>query len=169
MRPDLGRQLAHDAAATLAPHRGQYDVMFVVSDGLSALAVQSHATPVLATLLPDLRAQDWRIAPIVIAHHGRVAIGDAVAAALGADCAVVLIGERPGLSAPDGMGAYLTWRPGSQTTDADRNCVSNIRPGGIGYADAGFKLAHLLTAMRAQKRSGVQLKDLSDRLLLERD
>ena len=84
-----------------------------------------------------------------------------------ADCVVVLIGERPGLSAPDSMGAYLTWQPGPQTTDADRNCISNIRPEGIGYADAAFKLAHLLRAMRARRVSGVQLKDDSDRLLIE--
>jgi ethanolamine ammonia-lyase small subunit len=166
MRPDLGRQLAPDAAATLTPHRGQYDVVFVVSDGLSASAVQSHAAPLLATVLPELRGQNGRIAPVIIARHGRVAIGDAIATALGAECAVVLIGERPGLSAPDSMGAYLTWRPGAQTTDADRNCISNIRPDGIGYADAAFKLAHLLAAIRAGGLSGVQLKDLSDRLLL---
>ena len=75
----------------------------------------------------------------------------------------VLIGERPGLTAPDSMGAYLTWQPGPHTTDADRNCISNIRPDGIGYADAAHKLAHLLRAMRARRISGVQLKDDSDR------
>jgi ethanolamine ammonia-lyase small subunit len=166
MRPDLGRQLAPGAAATLAAYRGQYDVVFVVSDGLSASAVQSHAVPLLASVLPELSEQGWRIAPIVIARHGRVAIGDAIAASLGAVCAVVLIGERPGLSAPDSMGAYLTWQPGPHTTDADRNCISNIRPDGIGYADAAFKLAHLLAAIRTKGLSGVQLKDLSDRLLI---
>lgn len=166
MRPDLGRQLAPDAAAKLAPHKGTYDVVFVVSDGLSASAVQSHAAPLLATVLPELRGQNCRIAPVVLARRGRVAIGDAIATALGAACAVVLIGERPGLSASDSMGAYLTWQPGAQTTDADRNCISNIRPDGIGYADAAFKLAHLLAAIRAKGLSGVQLKDLSDRLLI---
>ena len=166
MRPDLGRQLAPGAAATLAPHAGEYDVVFVVSDGLSARAVQTHAQQVLAATVPLL--QNWRIAPLVIVRYGRVAIGDAVAAALHADCAVVLIGERPGLSAPDSMGAYLTWQPGAQTTDADRNCISNIRPDGIGYADAAFKLANLLAAMRARRLSGVRLKDDSDRLLLGR-
>jgi ethanolamine ammonia-lyase small subunit len=165
-RPDLGRQLASAAAATLALHAGQYDVVFVVSDGLSARAVQAHARPVLAAVLPMLQAS--RIAPLVIVCHGRVAIGDAVATALHADCSVVLIGERPGLSAPDSMGAYLTWQPGAQTTDADRNCISNIRPGGIDYADAAFKLAHLIAAMRARRLSGVRLKDESDRLLLGR-
>lgn len=167
MRPDLGRQLAADAAGVLAPHAGQYDVAFVVSDGLSALATQNHAAPLLAEAVPALTKRDWRIAPLVIVRHGRVAIGDAIAAALGATCAVVLIGERPGLSAPDSMGAYLTWRPSPQTTDADRNCISNIRPQGIGYADAGFKLTHLLAAMRERQVSGVGLKDLSDRQLLE--
>ena len=81
---------------------------------------------------------------------------------------VVLIGERPGLTAPDSMGAYLTWQPNSHTTDANRNCISNIRPAGIGYADAAFKIAHLLRAMRSRRISGVQLKDDSDRLLLSR-
>ena len=166
MRPDLGRQLAPDAAAILAPHAGAYDVVFVVSDGLSAQAVQRHAAPLLAEALPLLRSQGWRIAPLVIMRHGRVAIGDAIATAIGATCAAVLIGERPGLSAPDSMGAYLTWQPGAATTDADRNCLSNIRPAGIGTADAAFKLMHLLAAMRARRQSGVLLKDLSDRLLL---
>jgi ethanolamine ammonia-lyase small subunit len=168
MRPDLGRQLAPDAAAILAPHVGAYDVVFVVSDGLSAQAVQCHAAPLLAEALPLLRSQGSRIAPLVIVRHGRVAIGDAIAiaTAIGATCAAVLIGERPGLSAPDSMGAYLTWQPGAATTDADRNCLSNIRPAGIGTADAAFKLTHLLAAMRARRQSGVLLKDLSDRLLL---
>ena len=166
MRPDLGRQLALEADARLAQHRGLYDVAFVISDGLSASAVQSHAAPVLTAIVPNLRNQGWRIAPIVIARHGRVAIGDAVAAALGATCAAVRIGERPGLSAPDSMGAYLTWQPGPQSTDADRNCMSNIRADGIGYTDAAFKLAHLLGAIRMRGLSGVQLKDDSDRLLI---
>ena len=129
-----------------------HDVVFVVTGGLSARAVQRHAAPVLAGVLPVLRAEGWRVAPLVVVRQGRVAIGDAVAHALRADCVAVLIGERPGLSAPDSMGAYLTWQPGSQTTDADRNCISNIRPEGIGYADAAFKLAHLLRAMRARSK-----------------
>lgn len=166
MRPDLGRQLAPGAAGILSQHAGAYDVVFVISDGLSAQAVQRHAAPLLAEVLPALRAQGWRIAPIVIVRHGRVAIGDAIATATGALCAAVLIGERPGLSAPDSMGAYITWQPNAQTTDADRNCLSNIRPAGIGTADAAFKLTHLMAAMRARRQSGVSLKDLSDRLLL---
>jgi ethanolamine ammonia-lyase small subunit len=167
MRPDLGRRLAPAAAAVLAPHAGRHDVAFVVADGLSARAVQTHAAPLLAGVLRSLRTQGWRIAPIVIACHGRVAIGDAIAAALGAACVAVLIGERPGLSAPDSMGAYLTWQPGPHTTDADRNCISNIRPEGIGHAEAAQKLTVLLRAMRTRQLSGVRLKDETDGPLIE--
>jgi ethanolamine ammonia-lyase small subunit len=117
---------------------------------------------VLAAALPALRAEGWRIAPLVIVRQGRVAIGDAIAAELGAGAVAVLIGERPGLSAPDSLGAYLTWRPQPGSTDADRNCISNIRPEGIGYADAAFRLVFLLREMRARGRSGVSLKDSSD-------
>jgi ethanolamine ammonia-lyase small subunit len=166
MRPDLGRQLAQSAEAALTPSTGSYDVAFVIADGLSARAVQTHAVPVLAGTLPALHANGWRIAPLVIARHGRVALGDAVATMLGADCVAVLIGERPGLTAPDSMGVYLTWQPHTGTTDADRNCISNIRREGVGYADAAFKFIHLLRSMRACRLSGVQLKDDSDRLLL---
>jgi len=166
MRPDLGRRLAPGSEAALASHGQGFDVLFVVADGLSARAVQMHAQPVLADVLPVLRAQSWGIAPLVIARHGRVALGDAIAIALRADCVVVLIGERPGLTAPNSMGAYLTWQPCSGTTDADRNCISNIRPEGIAYGDAAFKLAHILRCMRARRLSGVQLKDDSGGLLI---
>ena len=166
MRPDLGRRLAPDAEAALAPHAARHDVVFVVTDGLSARAVQTHARPTLAGVLPALRAEGLSVAPLVVVRHGRVAIGDAIAALLCADCVAVLIGERPGLTAPDSMGAYLTWQPQPHTTDADRNCISNIRPDGIGYADAARKLVHMLRAMRARRVSGVQLKDDSDRLLV---
>jgi ethanolamine ammonia-lyase small subunit len=168
MRPDLGRRLAAGAEATLARHQDGYDVVFVITAGLSARAVQTHARPVLAALLPALRGENWRIAPLVIVRYGRVAAGDAVAIALRAASVAILIGERPGLSAPDSMGAYLTWQPHARSTDADRNCISNIRPEGIGYTDAAFKLAHMLRAMRARQMSGVQLKDDSDRLPLGR-
>ncbi len=167
MRPDLGRRLAPESEAALAAHAGaHHDIVFVIADGLSAGAVQRHAAPVLAGMLPALRAEGWRVAPCVVALHGRVALGDAIATLLRADCVVVLIGERPGLSAPDSMGAYLTWAPHPQTTDADRNCISNVRPDGIGYADAVFKLVHLLDAMRKRRVSGVALKDDSDRLAI---
>jgi len=163
MRPDLGRRLTPGAEARLAPHAGRHDVTFVIADGLSARAVQRHAQPVLSGIIAALRAEKWNIGPLVIVRHGRVAVGDVIASLLGSACVAVLIGERPGLTAPDSMGAYLTWQPHPGTTDADRNCISNIRPDGIGYTDAAFKLAHLLRAMRARRISGVQLKDDSDR------
>jgi ethanolamine ammonia-lyase small subunit len=165
MRPDLGRRLAADGQATLARHAARYDVVFAIADGLSARAVQAHAQPVLAGVIATLRAKGWQIAPLVVVRHGRVAIGDAIAMALGAACAAILIGERPGLSAADSMGAYLTFKPHAGTTDADRNCISNIRPEGLGYADAAFKIAGMLTAMRAARISGVRLKDDTGRLL----
>jgi ethanolamine ammonia-lyase small subunit len=179
MRPDLGRCLAPEAAAMLAAHTssgtgGSHDVAFVVSDGLSARAVQAHARPLLAEALPSLRSERWSIAPLVVVRHGRVAIGDAIAAVLRARIVVMLIGERPGLSSPDSMGAYLTClptpstsRPTAAITDAERNCISNIRPEGLSYGDAAFKLLHLLQAIRSRGMSGVQLKDDGDRLLIE--
>jgi ethanolamine ammonia-lyase small subunit len=167
MRPELGRRLNAQAETILKPHAGRWNVAFVVADGLSARAVQAHACPVLAGAIELLRNKGWQIAPLVIVRHGRVGIGDAVAAALGAACIVVLIGERPGLSAADSMGAYMTWQPHAQTTDADRNCISNIRPEGTGYTDAARKIAHILFAMNNRSYSGVGLKDDSDRLLIE--
>src|SRR5262245_1484299 len=164
LRPDLGRQLAPSDAAKLASSTRRYDVAFVVTDGLSAQAVQVHANPVLADVLPMLARDRWQVAPVVLVRMGRVAIGDVAARALTADSVVVLIGERPGLTAPDSMGAYLTWQPGAQTTDAERNCISNIRPDGTGYADAAFKIVHLLQAMRASRTSGITLKDTAARL-----
>lgn len=165
LRPDLGRRLAPGAESRLASYADNYDIGFVVADGLSARAVQDHAAPVLSRVLPLLRAGEWRMAPVVVVRHGRVAVGDQIAGLLSARCVVVLIGERPGLTAPDSMGAYLTWQPDPHTTDADRNCISNIRPAGIGYAEAAQKIVHMLRAMRAARRSGVSLKDDSDRLV----
>ena len=167
MRPDLGRRLDPDSVAALAAQRGDYDAVFVIADGLSARAVQTHAQPLLTKIIPQLREQGCRIAPLIIVRQGRVAIGDAIAAALGAACVATLIGERPGLSAPDSMGAYLTFEPHTATTDAERNCISNIRPEGIGYGEAAAKIVHLLRAMRARRLSGVALKDDSDRRLID--
>jgi len=164
MRPDLGRQLSPEAEDTLAAKKASYDIAFVISDGLSAGAAQKHAAPLLAEIIPALK--DWRIAPLVIVRLGRVGAGDAAASALNATSVVILLGERPGLTAPDSLGAYLTWKPRPDTTEADRNCVSNIRPEGVRYADAARTIVHLLRAMRAGGVSGIALKDDSDRLLL---
>jgi ethanolamine ammonia-lyase small subunit len=155
-RPDLGRCLSAESAERLAPLRGEYDAAFVIADGLSALAVHRHAVPLLEMLLRDL---DWRIAPVAIVEQGRVAIGDDIGEALGARLVAVLIGERPGLSSPDSLGVYLTWQPGPGRTDADRNCISNIRAEGLSYAAAAHKLLFLMNESRRLKLSGVQLKE----------
>jgi ethanolamine ammonia-lyase small subunit len=165
MRPDLGRRLA-DGTILAAPPGG-CDLAVVIADGLSARAAQAHAAPLVAAIAPALEAEGWRLAPPVIVQQGRVAIGDAVARALGASAVAILIGERPGLSSPDSLGAYLTWQPGPTTTDADRNCISNIRPDGVAIDDAAFRLVYLLRQMRATGLSGVALKDDSERLALD--
>ena len=155
-RPDLGRGLSKEARERLAGLRGDYDAAFVIADGLSALAVHRHAVPLLELLLQNL---DWRIAPIAIVEQGRVAIGDAIGELLGARLVVVLIGERPGLSSPDSLGAYLTWQPRPGRTDAERNCISNIRAEGLSYAHATHKLLFLMNEARRLKLSGVMLKE----------
>jgi ethanolamine ammonia-lyase small subunit len=155
-RPDLGRRLSDNSRERLGALRAEYDAAFVIADGLSALAVHRHAVPLLELLLRNL---DWRIAPIVIVEQGRVAIGDEIGALLGAQLVVVLIGERPGLSSPDSLGAYLTWQPRPGRTDAERNCVSNIRSEGLSYAAAAHKLLFLMNESRRLKLSGVRLKE----------
>lgn len=161
-RPDLGRLLAEDDRATLAPTGDTLAI--VVADGLSARAVHNHAASLVNALIA--RLADWQIAPIVVARHARVALGDAIGAALGVDLVVVLIGERPGLSAPDSLGAYLTWQPRAGRRDSERNCVSNIRPPhGLGYTEASATIARLLIGARARRLTGIALKDGETELL----
>ncbi|MGP0076600.1 MAG: ethanolamine ammonia-lyase subunit EutC [Bryobacteraceae bacterium] len=155
-RPDLGRRLSEESRERLTPMRGDFDAVFVIADGLSALGVHRHAVPLLDHLLRDL---DWRIAPVAIVEQGRVAIGDEIGELLGARMVVVLIGERPGLSSADSMGAYMTWQPRPGRTDAERNCISNIRAEGFSYAAATHKLLFLMNESRRLKLSGVQLKE----------
>ncbi|MGA2129553.1 MAG: ethanolamine ammonia-lyase subunit EutC [Xanthobacteraceae bacterium] len=159
MRPDLGRRLDARSHAMLAAQAGSYGLAVVIADGLSAAAVEAHAPAVLAAALPALASRHCRVAPLVIVRQGRVAIGDHVAAALGATAVAVLIGERPGLSSPDSMGLYMTWRPHPGSTDADRNCISNIRPEGTAPGAAAAKMVHLLDQMRRCGFSGVRLKE----------
>jgi ethanolamine ammonia-lyase small subunit len=154
-RPDLGRRLAPESRTLLKA--GEYDAAIIVADGLSAPAVHRHAAGVLAELLPLL--EDWKLAPIVIALHARVALGDEIAQMLGARLAVVLIGERPGLTSPDSLGIYLTWNPRLGRTDAERNCISNVRSEGISYELAARKLHFLMNEARRRKLSGVELKE----------
>jgi ethanolamine ammonia-lyase small subunit len=155
LRPDLGRMLAPEDAGALAADPAPGRLAFVVCDGLSALAVQRHAAGLLAHVVPALQPD----AAIVIARQGRVALGDAIAEALGASAVAVLIGERPGLSAQDGLGVYLTWQPRRGCRDSARNCLSNIRPGGLAIADAAAKLVWLAGEMRRRRLSGIALKD----------
>lgn len=157
-RPDLGRQLDEPSQRLLAQQEnsGPFDLAVMVADGLSALAVERHAAAVLAALLPLLAG--WRIAPVAIVEQGRVAIGDEIGAALGAQMALVLLGERPGLSAPDSLGAYITWEPRIGRTDAERNCISNIRAEGLSYAQAAAELRDILNAARQRCLTGVALK-----------
>jgi ethanolamine ammonia-lyase small subunit len=156
-RPDLGRHLSEASRERLSTLHRDCDVAFVIADGLSALAVQRHVVPLLTLLLEHLK--DWRIAPVAIVEQGRVAIGDEIGERLGAQLAIVLIGERPGLSSPDSLGAYLTWQPRPGRTDAERNCVSNIRAEGLSYAAAAHKLLFLMNEARRLKLSGVRLKE----------
>ncbi|MER6267848.1 ethanolamine ammonia-lyase subunit EutC [Streptomyces sp900105755] len=159
-RPDLGRRLDPVDRAHLPA--GDWDVVFVVADGLSSRAVHEHAAAMVRAT--TARLPDWRLAPVVLAEQARVALGDDIAHAMGAALVVVLIGERPGMSAADSLGAYLTYRPvPGVTTDADRNCLSNIRPPrGLAYETAAGKLAGLMGRARELGRTGVELKDESD-------
>jgi len=163
LRPDLGRRLSARSAALLPALAGAgCDLAVVVGDGLSALAAQTQALPLLLELRPLLAAQGQAIAPVVLAHQARVALGDEAGALLGARAVLVLIGERPGLSSPDSLGAYLTWAPQRGRSDAQRNCVSNIRPAGLAFGIAARRIAWLLAAARRLGASGVTLKDESD-------
>jgi ethanolamine ammonia-lyase small subunit len=164
-RPDLGRRLSVEDASRLRPSGAGSGVSLVVvlADGLSARATQSHALPLLQALRAHLEAAGASIGPVVIATQARVALGDDIGERLGAHAVLVLIGERPGLSSPDSLGAYLTWAPRVGRSDAERNCVSNIRPEGQPPAQAAARLAWLLAAARRLGGTGVALKDASDR------
>lgn len=153
--PGMGRKLS-DASRTQLVH-GSYDLAIVVADGLSALAVERHSVETLAILLPMLA--EWTLAPIVLLTQARVAVGDELGEALGAKCSLVLIGERPGLSSADSLGAYLTWDPRTGKTDADRNCISNIRYGGLEPKAAAAKIFWYLQQAKRLGLSGTGLKD----------
>ena len=132
----------------------------VVSDGLSALAAETQAVPLLAELLPLLGQAGWTICPIFVVPYARVKLQDEIGELLGVRHALALLGERPGLGSPDSLGAYFTYQPRWDKTDADRNCVSNIRPQGLPPAEAAGKLAQLLFQSEAQHCSGVKLKEM---------
>lgn len=160
-RPDLGRLLSASAMAclqhtTLIP----FDAVVVVADGLSSTAIEHHAEPFLSLLLPELQQKGYRLPPVCLVKHGRVAIGDAIAERYAASLCMVLIGERPGLSSPDSMGIYFTYQARSGiSTDAERNCISNIHSNGLSYQQALKKLVFLIDEAEKLQFSGVNLKD----------
>ncbi|RYF72063.1 MAG: ethanolamine ammonia-lyase subunit EutC [Comamonadaceae bacterium] len=166
-RPDLGRQLDAEAGERLrADSAGGCDLCLVIGDGLSSLAVARHARPMLHALRAQLPA-GLRLSPLVIATQARVALADDIGQALGARMSATLIGERPGLSSPDSLGIYLTHGPAPGRHDAQRNCISNVRPQGLGYDAAAFKLAWLMREALRRGLTGVELKDESDLAILE--
>jgi ethanolamine ammonia-lyase small subunit len=163
--PRKGRRLDARSSAVLKP--APCDLAISVADGLSALAVEKNAIPLLAVLLPRLAADGWTVGPVTVVQQGRVGVCDVIGEGLAARCSLMLIGERPGLSSADSMGAYLTWEPRVGRTDADRNCLSNIRDGGLDVEDAAVRLLWLMKTARAMKRTGVALKEGTGTSLLE--
>ncbi len=170
-RPDEGRRLDEDSRQRLVHWQtatltdAAFDVAFVIADGLSALAVHANAVPLLVRVLDRLRAdtaQTWTVAPVALVEQARVAVGDEVGAGLNASCVVLLIGERPGLSSPDSLGVYITWAPRVGCTDAQRNCISNVRQGGLAMSAAAAKVFQILTQSRSRRLTGVALKDEVD-------
>jgi ethanolamine ammonia-lyase small subunit len=165
-RPDLGRKLDAASRKLLQQlHQPTADVVFVIADGLSALAVERHALALIDAVKSSLAEEAFNV-PVYLVTQGRVAIGDEIGELLGAKLVVLLIGERPGLSSADSLGAYLTWKPKVGRTDAERNCVSNIRAEGLGYAEAAERIVGLVRGARALGATGVALKD-SDTSLLD--
>lgn len=167
LRPDLGRRLARESAEQLdLVDAAPCDLLLVVADGLSAAAVQRQVLPLLEQIL-EQRPEGWRIGEVVIATQARVALGDEIGQRLKARRVAMLIGERPGLSSPDSLGIYLTHDPRPGRNDAERNCISNVRPEGLAHADAARKLWWLAVESRRLGLTGVGLKDLSDMAALE--
>lgn len=162
-RPDLGRKLSDDSAQSLrdylAAHPGGVDLVIVVADGLSALAVHRHTLPFITRLEEQMSGDGWSIAPMVLVEQGRVAIGDEIGQLLSAKMVVMLIGERPGLSSPDSLGLYFTYNPKVGLTDAYRNCISNVRLEGLSYGMAAHRLLYLMREACRRQLSGVNLKD----------
>jgi ethanolamine ammonia-lyase small subunit len=161
-RPDLGRKLDAASRELLASrHRDPCDLAIVIGDGLSPIAVNEHAVELVRRLVEVLASGGIALGPVVVASGARVALGDEIGALLGARMAAMLIGERPGLSAPHSLGAYLTFAPKAGCTDAMRNCVSNIHASGLSYDEAAFKIAWLVREGLAREVTGVALKDES--------
>lgn len=161
-RPDLGRKLSPESRQLLIQNAAawsQRNLAVIVSEGLSGLAAETQAAPTLARLLPLLTQAGWTLCPIFVVPYARVKLQDEIGGLLKTRHALAMLGERPGLGSPDSLGAYLTYEPGPNKTDADRNCVSNIRPQGLPPEEAARKLAQLLLRSDAQRCSGIKLKE----------
>ncbi|SEA96404.1 ethanolamine ammonia-lyase subunit EutC [Pedobacter hartonius] len=158
-RPDLGRTPDESSLKTLKDHASAFDISIILADGLSAHAINSNVIPLLKVLLPLLREAGYKLAPLCLTQQARVALSDHIANGLGATLALILIGERPGLTAADSIGAYLTYQPRPGLTDESRNCVSNIRPRGLPFEAAAKKVFYLVQEAFKRKLSGTGLKD----------
>ncbi len=159
-RPDLGRRLHEDSVKQLAESKNAaYTVCITITDGLSATAANNHAIQILSLLIPMLAALKLNIAPICLVENGRVAIADETASLLNSKLSLILIGERPGLSSPDSLGAYITYQPKPGLTDESRNCISNIRPEGLSYKQATDRIFYLIREAIHLKLSGIGLKE----------
>ena len=169
LRPDWGRRLSDESAEIVkALPQQKIELSIVIGDGLSSLAVQKHAAPMLQSMLQAMPSA-WRTGPVVIASQARVALADEVGELMQARMVILLIGERPGLSSPDSLGLYLTYQPKVGCSDADRNCISNVRLEGLSYEAAAKKLIWLAKESMRLKVSGVALKDESDVHQLDND
>ncbi len=166
LNPEAGKKLDEESITILNQFTSSYDLCIVIADGLSANAINNHSIEVIKIIHAKLKKLSWSIAPIVLADQARVALSDEIGSLLKAEIVLMFIGERPGLSSPDSMGAYITYHPEPGLTDERRNCVSNIRPEGLSYYFATEKLFYLLTEMKTRKISGVKLKDRQDGLFL---
>ena len=172
-RPDLGRKLSDESAQTLRDYAlanpGGVDLVIVVADGLSALAVHRHTLPFLARMEDQIVNDGWSVSPVILVEQGRVAVADEIGELLGAKMVVILIGERPGLSSPDSLGLYFTYNPKIGLTDAYRNCISNVRLEGLSYGMAAHRLLYLMREACRRQLSGVNLKDEAQVQTLESD
>jgi ethanolamine ammonia-lyase small subunit len=164
-RPDLGRKLSSRAAERLAAIRSNHDILIVIADGLSASAIDTNARPLTRAVVERLSARRLSIAPVVLASQARVALADPIAEIVGARISIVIIGERPGLSAADSVGVYVTYSPRPGTPDSRRNCISNVRRGGLAVDSAADGVESLIAAMLRTGVSGVGLKDAAAEIL----
>lgn len=158
-RPDKGRRLSKASRRQLQGVDAGCDVCLVIGDGLSARAIHENARNYVQLTIPLLEQAGLRVGPVCVVRNARVAIGDEIGELLGAKVVVMLIGERPGLSSPNSLGVYMTLHPRVGTTDERRNCISNVREGGLPIIEGVRKLGYLVEESLKLGTSGVELKD----------